>query len=75
MARLSEVDNACELLADLAQNGRGKKGHDFKHCTSKGDKFTVGNPYDSGEILYLFLHEIVLVLNSTSFPFHFSFRY
>ena len=53
-ATLSQCQDACDLLGELASGGRGKKGDDFEHCTLSGFKFTVGNPYDSGELL-LFL--------------------
>ena len=50
-ATLADYQDALDLLNDMVQEGREEVGNDFEFCMLQGEKFLVGNRYDSGEIM------------------------
>jgi len=50
-ATLADCQDALDLLDELIQEGRTDAGNDFEHCLLQGDRYLVGNSYDSGKIL------------------------
>ena len=53
-ATLSACNDVCTILDEEVQLGQGVTGDYFENCKLKGDKYLVGNKYDSGE--YNFFH-------------------
>ena len=49
-ATLDDCQGALDLLHEMVQDGRWQEGNPFEQCKLEGEKFLVGNKYDSGEL-------------------------
>ena len=49
-ATLDDCQGALDLLQKMVQDGRWQEGNPFEQWKLEGEKFLVGNKYDSGEL-------------------------